>query len=308
MRNGERTILALLHARRDLCTPIRLVKMMFLLVKEGNVTNTSLYDFLPYKYGPFSFSLYRDTRRLLSNGWIVGTDLGLADIEEKEALQLSDARKRQAMDEMERLPSKIHKEVSLVERRYGEESDRSLLGKVYGMYPEYTFMSEFSQNEYLRPVADPAIYTIGYEGSNIDLFLDLLLQVGIQRLVDVRSNPVSRKWGFSKTSLADLCKRLNIEYLHVPRLGIQSQRRRDLHTAADYHRLLDEYEHRDIPRQMPIIKDLSHILKERASALLCMEADPTMCHRGRLAGVLQRYSGLEIHHIGGKRCMRRKGC
>ena len=127
--------------------------------------------------------------------------------------------------------------------------------------------------------------------------LNVVLQTGIRRLVDVRNNPISRKWGFSKASFSDISGRLDIEYVHIPQLGIQSLRRRHLKTLDDYNRLLDEYEHYDLPRRMETVARLRRMVEEKASALVCMEADPSMCHRGRLADVLRSLSDLSICHV-----------
>lgn len=289
MKNSERVVLALLAIRHRACSKTRFVKMMFLLHKESGLGDTyALYDFLPYKYGPFSFTLYRDIARLSSNGWIVGNHL-----------QLSEGRKAEAIQEIQNLPSEIRYAVSFIEEEYGRSSDSDLLYKVYVDYPEYTFMSENGEKACVRPLSKNQIYTIGYEGKSIDRFLNALLQTGIRRLVDVRNNPVSRKWGFSRTSLFDLCTKIDIEYIHMPELGIQSQRRRYLKTSDDYRRLLDEYEHYDIPNQMEAVIRLRRMMEERASALVCMEADPSMCHRGRLARTLRNLSDLRICHIEG---------
>ena len=43
-----------------------------------------------------------------------------------------------------------------------------------------------------------AVYTAGYEGNSIDRFLDRLMKRGIYSIIDVRSNPISRKYGFSQ--------------------------------------------------------------------------------------------------------------
>jgi uncharacterized protein (DUF488 family) len=287
MKNSERVIFTMLASRHRPYTKTRFVKMMFLLRKEGGLENAyALYDFLPYKYGPFSFTLYRDMARLSSNGWIAG-----------DRLQLSETRKTEALQEIEKLPSKIRSAVSSAETEYGKSSDAYLLNKVYSDYPEYTFMNEDGKKTYTRPIAEPAIYTIGYEGKSADAFLNIFLQTGIRRLVDVRSNAVSRKWGFSKRVLSDLCEKLDIEYVHIPQLGIQSSRRRLVKTPDDYNRLLDEYEHCDLPRRTEAVAQLRRMMEEKTSALVCMEADPSMCHRGRLADVLRSLSDLKVYHV-----------
>ena len=52
-----------------------------------------------------------------------------------------------------------------------------------------------------------------------EAFFICLLRAGITLLCDVRRNPVSRKWGFSKRMLLAGCDRLGIEYRHLPDLG-----------------------------------------------------------------------------------------
>src|SRR4051794_15641258 len=63
------------------------------------------------------------------------------------------------------------------------------------------------------------IYTIGYEGTDIDRFAATLLAVGIEVLVDVRAIPLSRKPGFSKKRLANRMELEGIAYLHLVDLG-----------------------------------------------------------------------------------------
>jgi uncharacterized protein (DUF488 family) len=46
------------------------------------------------------------------------------------------------------------------------------------------------------------LYTIGYEGTDIDRFVATLKAVGVQLLADVRALPLSRKRGFSKNGAA----------------------------------------------------------------------------------------------------------
>jgi hypothetical protein len=45
------------------------------------------------------------------------------------------------------------------------------------------------------------IYTIGYEGTDIERFVQTLKIVGVEQLVDVRAVALSRKKGFSKNGL-----------------------------------------------------------------------------------------------------------
>jgi uncharacterized protein (DUF488 family) len=59
------------------------------------------------------------------------------------------------------------------------------------------------------------LFTIGYEGKGIEKFLNSLIKNNIKVLCDVRKNPLSRKFGFSKTKLEHLCKQIEIYYIHM---------------------------------------------------------------------------------------------
>ncbi len=91
------------------------------------------------------------------------------------------------------------------------------------------------------------IFTIGYEGTDIDRFVATLVEVGIELLVDVRAVTVSRKKGFSKNGLRARLEAEGIQYVHLRGLGDRSraemQRGRpirrvplDLHSPSRYRR------------------------------------------------------------------------
>lgn len=143
----------------------------------------------------------------------------------------------------------------------------------------------------------PDIYTVGYEGESVDHFFQKLLNSGIEMVIDVRSNPISRKYGFSKKAMSTICKQLDIGYIHYPKLGIPSSMRRDLKSEKDYKLLLDDYE-------KTVLKDTEDyqikamaLLQEKPSALLCFEADKNLCHRTRLAKHLAKTTNLTVRHI-----------
>ena len=53
------------------------------------------------------------------------------------------------------------------------------------------------------------IYTIGYEGSDIERFIETLVILKIEAVADVRELPISRKKGFSKNKLRESLARRN---------------------------------------------------------------------------------------------------
>jgi hypothetical protein len=76
-----------------------------------------------------------------------------------------------------------------------------------------------------------------------------LLESGITILCDVRRNPIRRKYGFSKNTLARTGENVGIRYEHLPELGIASEQRQGLDTQADYDALFDDYERTWLPKQ-----------------------------------------------------------
>ena len=64
-----------------------------------------------------------------------------------------------------------------------------------------------------------AIYTAGYEGLSIDAFIARLKQAQIDKVLDVREYPLSRKPGFSKKAFAQCLADAGIAYEHSPPLG-----------------------------------------------------------------------------------------
>ena len=125
----------------------------------------------------------------------------------------------------------------------------------------------------------------------------MLMRQGIQRLIDVRSNPVSRRYGFHKTTLSQLCKSLDLEYVHRPELGIPPVLRQSLNTHADYESLFAKYDAEILSAKAAEVEEVSQLIQAKPTVLVCMEADPQMCHRSRLAKAISDKSRLPIRHL-----------
>lgn len=181
--------------------------------------------------------------------------------------------------------------------RFRRWSSKDVIEYVYRTYPSYTVNSKRERLK-VRRVAAPAVFTSGYEGLQIDGFLDRLVQTGIHRLIDVRNNPVARRYGFHKSTLQRLCGYLAIDYVHVPELGIVSAERRQLDTANDYLDLFERYEAITLARQHSATAKVASLMQEKPSVLVCMEAEALRCHRSRLANAIANLTGMEIVHLG----------
>lgn len=289
----QKTVLSLLVQADRPLSPTVFVKLVFLLRQETELgKDRSFYDFLPYNFGPFSFTLYWDLGSLRQNGYVTP---------EEERISLCDRTRDLAEQETEGLPASIRTAVADVLGRYGTMNQRALVRDVYARYPWYATRSELT---YLRPKpalkvkeASPAIYTVGYEGRSVDAFFNHLLQEGIRVVVDVRANPVSRKYGFSGLRLGELCKKLRLEYRHLPSLGIPSTERAGLNGFASYQRLLNRYEQAMLPDRSTEVKDLGRLMRQRPSVLVCVEKDLRCCHRSRLAEAVAQATGLDVVHL-----------
>lgn len=123
------------------------------------------------------------------------------------------------------------------------------------------------------------IFTIGYEGATVGEFLGALQAAGVQRVIDVRALPLSRRPGFSKTPLRVALEEVGIEYLHLKALGTPSEGR----TAARAGRHDDMARvyagQLELPEAMAQSAQMLELAREKATALLCMERDPARCHR-----------------------------
>ena len=172
-------------------------------------------------------------------------------------------------------------------------TDSQIKDYVYDNYPDYTVKSQ-TPRKGINNVA-PGIYTIGYEGKDIDLFLDILIRNNIQILVDVRKNPFSMNFSFTKSKLSKYLEKVNIEYLHLPELGVKGEKRKNLDSIEDYKELFKEY-NSTLPNKHKQIKEIIDLGKKKRIALMCFEEDKNMCHRGVISDFLE--SGkIAIEHL-----------
>ncbi|MDR3275367.1 MAG: DUF488 domain-containing protein [Endomicrobium sp.] len=163
-------------------------------------------------------------------------------------------------------------------------------------YEEYPYYAKNSQKtKFITPKIKEAIreimadnnrttlFDIGYEGKSLEGYLNLLITNNIKVLVDVRKNPISMKYGFSKNILAKRAGDLKIEYMHIPELGIDSDKRKSLNSSEDCQNLFADYESKILPQNVKSVEKVYDILKQnKRIALTCFEADKNYCHRYRV--------------------------
>ena len=137
---------------------------------------------------------------------------------------------------------------------------------------------------------DYILYTIGYEGRNIEAFIDRLKEFGVTRLIDVREIPLSRKKGFSKTALGQRLNDENIEYVHYKALGSPSEIRHKLKEDLDYNYFFEAFSNY-LAGKMEVIEEVYEYLSNGTNCLMCFERIPEECHRSCVAKKIKEYDG-----------------
>lgn len=143
------------------------------------------------------------------------------------------------------------------------------------------------------------LLTAGYAGLDPAAFLRRLRGNGVDVVVDVRQNPVSRKKGFSRSSLSKFLIANGIDYLHEPELGVPVELRQKLKRGeqdlASYFQRFRQHlsEHPD-----PLDRVYALALRKRC-CLICLEHLPQECHRSVVAQAVMERNGhrLTVVHI-----------
>jgi uncharacterized protein (DUF488 family) len=123
------------------------------------------------------------------------------------------------------------------------------------------------------------IFTIGYEGSTQPELIAALTAAGVERLIDVRAVPLSRKPGFSKNILAAGLREAGIDYVHLKALGTPPAGREAARKGKADVLAAVYAEQLETPEAGVQSAQLLELAGEKVSALLCFERDPGMCHR-----------------------------
>jgi uncharacterized protein (DUF488 family) len=122
---------------------------------------------------------------------------------------------------------------------------------------------------------------VGYEGKSIDAFIHGLLTSGVQLLVDVRLNAISRKRGFSKRGLSLALAHAGIDYRHVPELGNPGWNRAGFSgTAAELRAARMRFAQMlESEAANALIQEIADAATKGVVAVMCVETDDRACHR-----------------------------
>ncbi len=140
------------------------------------------------------------------------------------------------------------------------------------------------------------LFTIGYEGLDIETFVSLLAERKIETVVDIRELPLSRKPGFSKRALAERLDHAGIAYVHKVELGCPKAVRDEYRNNGDWERYTKGFR-KHLDTQRPAVRELSKLVAESDCVLLCFEADFSHCHRSMVAEAVHKHAGARVEHI-----------
>ncbi len=287
----RKAVLALLQEFGGELPSGRFRKLLFVFTRNQN---NPAYQFVPARQGPYSFQVMSDK----------GTMTKYELLEDSE-----DWKVRTTEDYTEELKGRDKKLLVELQDRFGQSGDEELLQFIYKEYPFYAIRTDIQDThlsdaekqriEQCRPVTNgQKLYTIGYEGIKAETYMNRLLEKSINLLVDVRKNSMSRKFGFSKSQLQHMCNTLDIKFLHMPELGIEAEKRKDLETQEEYDELFEEYEQKMLPNRIERLEELYRLYEEyKRLALTCYEKNPEHCHRNKITGFLRQNFELPVEHL-----------
>jgi len=140
------------------------------------------------------------------------------------------------------------------------------------------------------------LYTIGHSNHPIQAFISLLQQHNIRYLVDVRSQPYSRRYPqFNREDLSAALQGAGIIYIDLGRaLGGRPQQP-DLYAPGS------ERPNYDRQAGTPLYQNGIHQLCQQAklgpAVMMCSEGDPEVCHRTLLITPSLLDQGYDVQHI-----------
>lgn len=289
LNRKKKIILAIIERMGNRVTAKCFQKYLFIFTRMQS--ENRIYDFVPYKYGCFSFSANQDIINLERKGFITVD----RQPDEECTYEVAPLAKAYAL-----LDLFDKKNIDAIRDLYLKMTQDELIAYTYIRWPFTAVNSVIKQRllnaQQLDKVeeqrkrmihTEPMLFTIGYEGFTLEAYLRRLMMMDVKVLVDVRKHAFSMKYGFSKHILQKACEGVGINYVHVPELGIETADRKELNTQADYDALFERYEQTTLKYNWGGLLKVKQILEHnRRVCLTCFEKDPGQCHRSCVAKAL----------------------
>jgi uncharacterized protein (DUF488 family) len=133
-----------------------------------------------------------------------------------------------------------------------------------------------------------AIFTIGHSTRTFDQFLELLEAHGIERVIDIRTIPRSRRNPqYSLDMLGPALEAAGIKYVHLKELGGLRRAKPDSQNAGWRNASFRGYaDYMATPEFEIALSRAIALSQAKPSALMCAEAVPWRCHRSLVADAL----------------------
>ncbi len=287
----RKIILALIERFGGALKPTNFQKLLFLFTR---MQQKPVFEFVPYRYGPFSFQSMADKQTMTAYGLLKNDKQWVYAGDESFIPQLKPTDRQH---------------LEFLWKQFHASSTDYLLQYTYREYPFYATRSEIAERvldrESLNKVGmhrpgncDHKLYTIGYEGITAEAYMNKLYLKNIELLLDVRKNSFSMKYGFSKSRLEGMCEKMDIRFMHIPELGIASDKRKKLKTREDYDRLFDEYQTDTLPNRKNQLENVYALFKQyNRVAITCFEKEHTSCHRHKISDYLNSEFGVPVEHL-----------
>lgn len=290
----RKILLSLLEIFDNRLNKISLQKLLLLVSKQQQKPD---FHFVSYKYGCYSFQATADLQTMSKYNQVV--------LENNDWVKTDTEKYLVSLKDSDRLV------IRYIKQMYGNKTSDELIRITYKKYPQLAINSiiardKLTEEDYqsvidARPQSSKTIlFTIGYEGISLEEYLNKLIANNIKVLCDVRKNPFSMKFGFSKSQLQNACNGVGIEYLHIPQLGIDSDKRQELNSQDDYDKLFILYRNNILTQTQDYQEKIIDILKNKKRvALTCFEANICQCHRKHLADAIMKNPAFvyELKHI-----------
>ncbi|HMZ59136.1 MAG TPA: DUF488 domain-containing protein [Leptospiraceae bacterium] len=277
----RKIILALLKTFNGKLSNSDLQNLLFLFAQRQLKPS---FDFLPFRSGCHSPQANQDLKTMIKYNMVK---------EEADDWILADTK-----NYIQSLNKKDQQDLPSFASEYSDLRGVPLMRYVYKKYPFYAIKTEYAESilsseemaavNSVRPRnSEPALFTVGYEGKSVEQYVTQLIKEDIKILCDIRKNPMSMKFGFSKSQLKGILEGAGIDYVHIPGLGIDSGKRQNLKTQNDYEKLFAEYEKTTLIQNKSDLAELANLFRKNGRiALTCFESDHHSCHRSRTANAL----------------------
>lgn len=142
------------------------------------------------------------------------------------------------------------------------------------------------------------LFTIGYEAISYSELTEALHGHGIQTVLDVRQNPISRKPGFSKRALSLRLQSDGFSYEHMKDLGCPPEIREEYRDTQNWGLYIERFQSH-LAQIESSLQALAYRTRFECCALMCFEANPNYCHRKLIAEAVMKLSirHLKVTHI-----------